>query len=176
MLLDLSEILSVPKKTISLSIPIELSAIEFNGNTYNVVKKSNLEVTLTNVGKRKFDFISEFNLSINMQCDRCLKKICRDFNIKFDKIINFAASDADEIEELKDLNYLSIKDKTIDTETFIANEVILALPMKVVCKKNCKGICPKCGINLNENECKCSCDDTTIDPRMSAFLDVFKQI
>ena len=45
--------------------------------------------------------------------------------------------------------------------------------MKVLCRENCKGICNRCGANLNLGSCKC--DDAELDPRMSKILDIFNQ-
>jgi uncharacterized protein len=39
----------------------------------------------------------------------------------------------------------------------------LSIPLKVLCKDDCKGLCPRCGINLNDTSC--SCDTTDTDPR-----------
>ena len=45
--------------------------------------------------------------------------------------------------------------------------------MKVLCKDNCKGICSRCGANLNKGDC--GCDTWVPDPRMAAIQDIFKQ-
>ena len=60
-----------------------------------------------------------------------------------------------------------------DTEVFISNEILVNLPMKVLCSENCKGICNRCGANLNMGSCKC--DSAGQDPRMSKILDIFNQ-
>ncbi|MDD6168654.1 MAG: DUF177 domain-containing protein, partial [Lachnospiraceae bacterium] len=46
-------------------------------------------------------------------------------------------------------------------------------PAKVLCKPDCKGICPKCGTNLNLETC--DCEQGELDPRMAAFQDVFNK-
>ena len=43
----------------------------------------------------------------------------------------------------------------VDLGEEIRQEIIMANPAKVLCSKDCKGICPKCGINLNKEQCKC---------------------
>jgi len=67
------------------------------------------------------------------------------------------------LEELSSTQELSYKfdfeiDPTseyIDLGEEIRQEIILANPSKVLCSKDCKGICPKCGVNLNIEKCKC---------------------
>ncbi|MFZ2356635.1 MAG: DUF177 domain-containing protein [Candidatus Omnitrophota bacterium] len=71
-------------------------------------------------------------------CSRCLEKI--EFNF---------------IKELK-LNYQADKTvQVIDLNPDIREEIILDYPIKPLCKPGCRGICPKCGNNLNEGGCSC---------------------
>ena len=51
------------------------------------------------------------------------------------------------------------------------------LPQKVLCDEDCKGLCPKCGANLNKETCSCSetaSDEDYIDPRFAKLKDLFK--
>ena len=54
---------------------------------------------------------------------------------------------------------------------FVYNEILMRFPMKTLCREDCKGLCLKCGKNLNEGEC--GCDRASLDPRMSAIRDIF---
>lgn len=72
-----------------------------------------------------------------VECVRCLKK----FEIP--------------VEENFDLDY-NIKGKTaLDITSDIRQEMILEYPIKPLCDELCKGLCPKCGKNLNNGKCKC---------------------
>jgi uncharacterized protein len=55
-------------------------------------------------------------------------------------------------------------------EDALREQVLLALPLKVICRENCKGLCPQCGKNLNTEQC--SCAETMEDPRWSALKDI----
>jgi len=57
-------------------------------------------------------------------------------------------------------------------EEFLYSETIVSLPMKHLCSEDCKGICSKCGKNLNEG--KCDCPDREIDPRLAVLADLLK--
>ena len=59
----------------------------------------------------------------------------------------------------------------LDTDALINNEILINMPVKVLCREDCKGICPVCGHNLNEGEC--GCDTFVPDPRMAAIKDIF---
>ena len=77
----------------------------------------------------------------------------------------------EKIAELDEDYYL--EGTSFDTEVLIHNEVLVNLPMKVFCRENCKGICNRCGANLNMGSCKC--DNAEPGTGMSKILDVFNQ-
>lgn len=58
----------------------------------------------------------------------------------------------------------------LDVREALRQNLITSLPMKPLCKKNCAGICPECGINRNEGECKCGADER--DPRWARLLEL----
>ncbi|RKY31833.1 MAG: hypothetical protein DRP74_03980 [Candidatus Omnitrophota bacterium] len=75
---------------------------------------------------------------LKMKCSRCLN----DFEIDLEKKLRF--------------NYQANKSQPIiDLDPEIKQEVILDYPIKTLCRPDCKGLCPDCGENLNEGECKC---------------------
>jgi uncharacterized protein len=59
---------------------------------------------------------------------------------------------------------------TLDLTEAVRQYSLLAIPMKTLCKKNCAGLCPTCGKNLNEGQCDCPKDD--IDPRWSKLAEL----
>lgn len=78
----------------------------------------------------------ESEMSLN--CSRCLA----DIEAGFDRYV--------------ELNYAADKeDPIIDLDADIREEIILSYPIKPLCKEECKGLCPKCGGNLNEGGCNC---------------------
>ncbi|HZZ86060.1 MAG TPA: DUF177 domain-containing protein [Anaeromyxobacteraceae bacterium] len=62
--------------------------------------------------------------------------------------------------------------KVIDLDPLVREQLLLALPGYPVCREDCKGLCPKCGTNLNERDC--GCDRHVPDPRW-AGLEKFKK-
>jgi uncharacterized protein len=65
--------------------------------------------------------------------------------------------------EKEDVVYIHPDTDKIDLDKDIRDYAILAVPMKKLCSVDCKGLCPKCGNNLNEGPCNCS--EEEIDPR-----------
>jgi uncharacterized protein len=76
--------------------------------------------------------------SICVTCGRCLKEAELDFNKNF--ILNYMVSKSESV---------------IDLSPDIREEIILDYPLKPLCNPDCKGLCPKCGKDLNEGECNC---------------------
>jgi uncharacterized protein len=48
--------------------------------------------------------------------------------------------------------------EVIEVDHLVAEQIFLALPVKVLCSEDCKGICPGCGANLNEEPCRCKAE------------------
>ena len=76
-----------------------------------------------------------------------------------------------EIADLDEQPYL--QGYNLDVDQLVRDELLLNLPMKVLCDEDCKGICNRCGANLNHETC--DCDRSSLDPRMSVIQDIFKQ-
>jgi uncharacterized protein len=94
-------------------------------------------------------------------CDRCLN----DFSLKVDgnfKILfAFGESNSkDTAPEMDDMRFLSPEEDFIDLADDIRQMLILNTPMKLLCKEDCAGLCPRCGQDLNESKCGCSIDKT----------------
>ena len=71
---------------------------------------------------------------------------------------------------LSDADHEIFDGKTIDLDPIVREQVLLALPMQVVCSEKCKGLCPVCGQDLNKAEC--GCERKVIDPRLVALKDI----
>ena len=69
-------------------------------------------------------------------------------------------------------DYIVIDDASLNLDEFVREEILLFLPNKILCKENCKGLCPKCGKNLNDGKCDCKKD---VDPRMEVLLQLLNE-
>ena len=59
------------------------------------------------------------------------------------------------------------RDDKIDLTEVVREQLYLALPMKPLCREDCKGLCPVCGVNRNRETC--TCQEVWVDPRMAAL-------
>ena len=128
------------------------------------LKKSNLFISkiksqISIYSKDENVFIKHsVNLLFSGVCDRCAEKIVKDLNfcllrpIKISKETDFLDDE------------INLSDHKLDLDALIKSDILSKFPDIILCKENCRGICPKCYKNLNEHNCKCS--KKIIDPRL----------
>ncbi len=86
----------------------------------------------------------EISFSITGECTRCLSQATNYYSAEFGEEVT-----EDEIE-----GYSLVND-TVDLTKIVNDAVLMNIPLTFLCKEDCKGLCFKCGTNLNEAECKC---------------------
>ena len=122
---------------------------------------------LTEVALSKFDnqiiLDSETKINANLTCDRCTNEFNSIITSSY-RMIYLFRQESDEIDNDKtDVVYVHPDTDKIVLDEDIRDFAVLAVPMKKLCKEDCKGLCPRCGKNLNEGTCNCKEDK--IDPR-----------
>ena len=87
-------------------------------------------------------------------CDRCLVK----FKENFQSLLNVILTNDKSLLNEKNVDVIQFTDteEFIDLSSVIHDLILLGEPIKRLCKKSCKGLCPACGKNLNETTCTCT--------------------
>ncbi len=162
MQIDLSELLLHEGKSKDFVSEIEITEIKRLGNSYKVESKQPVSINIKNIGKNTLLITAETKISLSIPCDRCLKEVIKNYHFNITKEVDFSKKmDEEEF----------IEEKKLNVDTLFLTELYPELPMKILCDPECKGLCKKCGSNLNEKDC--GCDTNELDPRMSKILDVF---
>ena len=104
---------------------------------------------------------AQVKAELQIVCDRCAE----DAKLSFE--IEMAHGLVCSLNEDDNDDYILIEDMKLDIERLTLEDIYLALPSKFLCKEECKGVCTKCGANLNEGSCNCKKD---IDPRLESLL------
>lgn len=110
---------------------------------------------------------------LELQCARCLDPVKQDVQREFELLYRPLGVDAgrDEIsvtDAEAEIGYY--QGEGILLEDVLREQVLLALPLRVVCRDDCKGLCPQCGKNLSQEQCSCA---TPIeDPRWNALKEI----
>jgi uncharacterized protein len=96
--------------------------------------------------------------SLEACCDRCLVSVGmpveRDFDLFYRPVSTIARAEEVELPE-DELEVGFFSGNGIELADVVAEQVILSMPMKVVCQTDCRGLCPVCGANLNFEKCGC---------------------
>ena len=100
--------------------------------------------------------------SVRLDCSRCLTNfespLQKKFMLSYSREIpqDLQQDEADDVELTADqIGLISFKGDEIDLRNALAEQVVLALPYKPLCRRKCKGLCPHCGTNLNQEACGC---------------------
>ena len=136
--------------------------------SFEIAEKSPVSFTFTNIEPEKAKVEGNVKLTFRTNCDRCLTEVPTILDLTFERIVT-SPEVAAEDEDADDLSFMD--GYQLDVETFVYNEIIGNWPAKVLCKEDCKGLCPVCGQNRNVRDC--GCDTFVPDPRMAVIQDIF---
>jgi uncharacterized protein len=105
-----------------------------------------------------------------VECDRCLQQVeapvSADFALEYITGSEYESSEVAELTEAE-MSVSVFDGQGIDVDEIVKEQVLLAVPTRMLCREDCKGICPECGIDKNTGECQCVTDD--IDPRWATL-------
>jgi uncharacterized protein len=104
-------------------------------------------------------------------CSRCLEAFAAHVDAPVDVRLVPKPAGADSVElGADDLDVDFYENDELDVTRVVENEATLALPMKPLCREDCRGLCPVCG--ANRNVAPCTCDSRPPDPRLAALRDL----
>jgi uncharacterized protein len=93
-------------------------------------------------------------VNAHLTCDRCSEDFDSVINTEYLMTYMFSREPR-QTDELN-LRYITVDTDTLDLDEDAKEFILISKPMKIVCKDDCKGLCPKCGKNLNIEKCDCS--------------------
>ena len=110
--------------------------------------------------------------SVRLNCSRCLNEfetvLKNDFAVVFVREIPEPEKTADEIAlNDEDLGLIAFFGDQIDLHEAVQEQAVMAFPIKFLCRPDCRGLCPKCGADLNQGDC--TCEKPTGHPAFTAL-------
>ena len=148
--------------------------VEQEGDSYRIVQPVALDFDI-HKDKDRFRLAGTVRTELELPCSRCLEPFRLPIDTAFDLRYLPASAMATEEErgiEEEDLETSYYRDEQIDLNELMREQFYLALPMKPLCRDECRGLCPHCGTNLNHGDCDCTAEWK--DPRL-APLDALKR-
>ena len=149
-------------QSVTFDISKDLSSDKYKPNINKFLSPVKVEGTVTNVDG-KFNLKAKGSVNVLLSCSRCLKDVEYELLFDIDEIYTNTGNE----EEAE-----TFEAESLDLTSAIKRNLLLNLPMKVICKEDCKGLCPICGSNLNQGQCGCKTDN--IDPRFESLRSLFK--
>lgn len=171
MLIHLTGVSSAEGKVTETQVEMESSFFKSPLGEFEIIEKTPVKLTLSNIGIQKVQIKGTCKLTIRIPCDRCLDPVPTILDLSFTHEADLEKTEDELRNELEEKDF--IEGFNLNVDKLLFNEILMNWPLKVLCKEDCKGICKKCGQNLNEGAC--DCDTVELDPRMAAIKDIFSQ-
>lgn len=162
MKIDIKELINKPEYCFKGKQIVSLEHLA--SQTSSPICEMNVEGTVTR-DQNRYHVTGKVTGILPLRCDRCMKAIQYPIDLLLEETL-FSPQQGAVPEDNK-----IIDGSTIDLSELISEMIYLNLPMKVLCKSNCKGICTQCGQDLNEQICTCQKSD--IDPRLEKLKSIF---
>ena len=164
MFLDVNE-LAVRKARIRKSY--EPGTLDFHSGEFRQADPLEVRATAELV-EGQIRIVGSLRTRVELVCARCLEPVSEEVSKDFDLFYRPMATIANEEEaqlNLDDTDIAFFEGDGLFLADILAEQVNLALPMKVICRSDCRGLCPHCGANLNHEECRC--ETRPADPRLA---------
>ncbi|MBP1545096.1 MAG: DUF177 domain-containing protein [Oscillospiraceae bacterium] len=132
----------------SLDISSEVSPERLNEiHGYSFIGPVSLKGIVQNrAGVVSLNYCAE--LTITAECDRCLSGFERSYSFDFEHILVRSLNGDND-------DYVVTENDKLELDELAVNDILLQMPTKLLCKEDCKGLCPKCGADLNISDCSC---------------------
>jgi len=142
-------------------------AVDYHTTDFRQVDPLDVRVT-AEVVEGQIRISGELRTRLESVCARCLEPVIEEVSREFDLYYRPLQSMAREEEarlKLDDTEIAFFEGDGLFLADVLAEQVLLAIPIKVICRSDCRGLCPHCGANLNTDDCRCEAHGA--DPRMA---------
>ncbi len=166
MIIDVSAILKEYGGVMEIHGSADIPGIAFMGNSYDFKSPFEVSGTVSNNGTTLI-LNADCRAVMATQCARCAKDIDVEIRFTISETLMQGEEKEDEFSEV-----ILFDGYQVDMDEIVMNNFIMNVDSRYLCSEDCKGICPKCGADLNLGEC--GCDHEEIDPRWAALADIIK--
>lgn len=167
MLINLSDVFTTAGELLEREVLPELTEADNGLERFPVAEKSSLSLSITHIGEGKAKAEGKCRIVLDAVCDRCLAPVAVPMELTIDRVLCAPGVSSEDDEDSRGC----MDGYQLDTEALVRDEMIVDWPAKILCREDCKGVCPVCGQNRNEREC--GCDTFVPDPRMAAINMIF---
>ena len=163
---------------VSLQGSLKPGEIDFSSESVRQVEALEWHATAERAGQ-EIRIAGSLETTMELTCSRCLEparsEISKTFDLFFRQRDEHMFDEDEEIELTEeDTRTAFFTGTQLALGEVLREQVLLALPMKALCRVDCKGLCPTCGTNLNLNNC--NCPDERFSPHMDKLLEIKRKL
>ena len=155
---------------------VRFSEISETGNHFELVDNSwipaemvaaegsvQAKIVLTKKGPTEVELRGHLAATVQLVCDRCLVNFAKQVAVDLQLLLRCTSEDQWNVHSVEyteaDLEIIILPEPQVELGDILRQQLYLSLPLKQLCDENCRGLCPKCGTNLNERRCDCHLDE-----------------
>lgn len=161
MRLDLRDIIHIPGQRRDFAYDLDLSGVESFGE-HPFARPLRVTGSVRNMAGA-LQLTGEARGSLETLCDRCLKPLTVEVDVPVETLL------AERLEDGESDEIYLLEGGRVDLDEIFSTACILSLDAKHLCREDCKGLCSRCGADLNEGPCRCKKDP---DPRLAVLAEL----
>lgn len=159
MKINMASVINCDGAKLDIAKEYNVGSFEFAGNEYSFKEPVKITGEIKNIGSA-LKITLKIDGEYTSYCDRCGCDIKANISGELEEDITSSNEDVDS-------EMFVISSHVLDISGAVDSLLYSSLPMRNLCSEDCKGLCPKCGTDLNKSEC--NCDTTRYDPRFAIF-------
>lgn len=164
MIIEFRELLSKRERKREINVTYDLKPLYFDGEKITAAEP--VKVVGSVISTEEILTVDmSVKTKLNLCCSRCLATFIYPIDVDIEERFTMNK------ELIEDEQIIFVEGESIDITEIVENNIISTLPIKRLCKNNCRGLCHQCGKNLNEDSCKCTTND--VDLRLAKLQELF---
>jgi DUF177 domain-containing protein len=171
----------IPVEGKPIDVPLDPGAVHLEGEEEFTLEGGRLAGGIEKGEDQTVHFRGRLQARLGLHCGRCLEPFVKELDEELDLFFMPRGKEADADEEEQEVE-LSDRDMVvayydkdrIDLGEMVREQMHLALPLRRLCREDCRGLCPSCGVNRNTGTCECQPAETAdVDERLAPLRKIF---
>jgi uncharacterized protein len=175
MIFDLTPLIKREEDSLDFEFSFEEPAFDYYGDRITFEAPVNVSGSAKRINEQLFLEI-EISTRMSTQCARCLKPVHKEQRLSyFEELMPADRENEIAVEE----NVLFYDNRKVDLKAYVMEQLMVNVPIKVLCSEHCAGICNICGHDRNEENCSCEQDlkqEKETDPRLAQLKDWIEKV
>ncbi len=172
MQIHLSEVLGLEENTAkTYTAPLSFDTFDCFGRICPVKRKEPVTLSLLHKKGKKLFITAEVHVLLGLPCDRCLREVQVPLDFVSEFEVDMNQTDEERVRNLEEAAF--IEGYTLDVDRLVCGEMLVHMPMKVLCSEDCKGLDEGHGTTSGHSDS--GADEEALDPRMAVIRDIFQK-